>query len=95
MVCFLTDLLQLTYELQRFLQVSRLNFVEIAALVKQLIKKLKVERGDSNFTQVFYYGLITFDVASKSRVAKTKCGLINHSKMRTLSKKQFSLPCHT
>ena len=55
MVCFLTNVLQLTKKLQRFLQASQLNFMEIPQVVNQLIEKLKA-RDDSNFPRGCYYG---------------------------------------
>ena len=66
-LCFLTDVLLSTNELQKFLQGSRLNFMEILSVVNTLIEKLKAKRENPALLHRCYYNKLEefFDISSK------------------------------
>ena len=71
-LCFFTDVLLSTNKLQKFLQGSRLDFMEIPSVVNTLIEKLKAKRENPALSQGCYYSKLEefFDISSRSEGAR-------------------------
>ena len=67
-LCILTDVLLRTNSMQRFLQSSRLNFVEIPKEKEKLIEKLKTKYDSPSSPETSYFGKFEsfLNIASRS-----------------------------
>ena len=82
-LCFLTGVLLSTNELQKFLQVSRLNFMEIPSVVNTLIEKLKAKRGNPALPQGCCYSKLTPHQSRKAQDSK-------HAEIKSLTLRTFN-----
>ena len=67
-LCILTDVLSMTNSMQRFLQSSRLSFVEIPKEKEKLIEKLKAKYDSPSSPETSYFGKLEsfLNIASQS-----------------------------